>query len=54
VRPLRERWRSGAGEHPLKQTDGARERYENYGKDDEDDEVKADSDEEKPKKVKRR
>ncbi len=38
----------------LKQTDGARERYENYGKDDEDDEVKADSDEEKPKKVKKK
>ncbi|KAI9454488.1 proliferating cell nuclear antigen [Lactarius psammicola] len=38
----------------LKQTDAARERYENYGKDDEDDEVKEDDDEEKPKKVKKK
>lgn len=38
----------------LKQTDAARERYENYGKDDEDDEVKDDDDEEKPKKAKKK
>ncbi|KAI9435040.1 proliferating cell nuclear antigen [Lactarius indigo] len=39
----------------LKQTDAARERYENYGKDDEDDEVKDDEDEdEKPKKTKKK
>lgn len=39
----------------LKQTDAARERYENYGKDDEDDDVKEDSDEEeKPKKAKKK
>lgn len=39
----------------LKQTDAARERYENYGKDDEDEEeeVKDEEDEEKPKKVKK-
>jgi proliferating cell nuclear antigen len=38
----------------LKQTDAARERYENYGKDDDDqvEEVKDEEDEEKPKKVK--
>ena len=39
----------------LKQTDAARERYENYGKDDEEDDVKEDSDEEeKPKKTKKK
>ncbi|KAH9058090.1 proliferating cell nuclear antigen [Lactarius vividus] len=39
----------------LKQTDAARERYENYGKDDEDDEVKDDDeDNEKPKKTKKK
>jgi proliferating cell nuclear antigen len=39
----------------LKQTDAARERYENYGKDDEEDDVKEDSDEEeKPKKAKKK
>jgi len=41
----------------LKQTDAARERYENYGKDDEEDEVKEvkeDEDEEKPKKAKKK
>lgn len=39
----------------LKQTDAARERYENYGKDDDDqvEEVKDEEDEEKPKKVKK-
>lgn len=41
----------------LKQTDAARERYENYGKDDEEDEVKEvkeDEDDEKPKKAKKK
>lgn len=39
----------------LKQTDAARERYENYGKDDEEDEVKEDEDEEEqPKKAKKK
>jgi proliferating cell nuclear antigen len=40
----------------LKQTDAARERYENYGKDDEEDDVKDDDDdeEEKPKKAKKK
>jgi proliferating cell nuclear antigen len=42
----------------LKQTDAAREKYENYGKDDEEDEVKEeddeDDDEEKPKKAKKK
>ncbi len=39
----------------MKQTDAARERYENYGKDDEDDEVKEDDDDdEKPKKAKKK
>lgn len=39
----------------LKQTDAARERYENYGKDDEEDDVKEDSDEEeKPTKAKKK
>ena len=39
----------------LKQTDAARERYENYGKDDEKDEVKEDEDEEEqPKKAKKK
>jgi proliferating cell nuclear antigen len=39
----------------LKQTDAARERYENYGKDDEEDDVKEDSDdEERPKKAKKK
>ena len=39
----------------LKQTDAARERYENYGKDDEEDEVKEDEDdEEPPKKAKKK
>ena len=42
----------------LKQTDAAREKYENYGKDDEEDEVKDedddDDDEEKPKKAKKK
>ncbi|KAH9049761.1 proliferating cell nuclear antigen [Lactarius deliciosus] len=39
----------------LKQTDAARERYENYGKDDEDEEVKQDDDDdEKPKKTKKK
>jgi proliferating cell nuclear antigen len=39
----------------LKQTDSARERYENYGKDDDDqaEEVGEEEDEEKPKKVKK-
>ncbi len=39
----------------LKQTDAARQRYENYGKDDDDqvEEVEEEEDEEKPKKVKK-